>query len=62
VSQQALLSWSKRAGGSERQLADALGVYELQAGALDEAYLDAWAERLGVAEALRALRERAATS
>ncbi len=55
------LSWSKRAGGSEKQLADASGVYELQAGALDETYLDAWAERLGVAEALRALRERAAT-
>lgn len=54
------LRWSRLAGGSEKQLADAAGVYDLQAGSLDEEYLDIWAERLGVSAALRALRDRAA--
>jgi hypothetical protein len=53
------LRWSARAGGSERQLDDALHVYALQAGSLDEAYLDDWAERLGVADALAAIRAQA---
>jgi len=53
------LRWSAQAGGSEKQLADALHVYELQAGSLDEAYLDEWAARLDVAAALVAIRARA---
>jgi len=50
------LRWSAQAGGSEKQLGDALRVYELQAGSLDEAYLDEWALRLDVAAALAAIR------
>ncbi len=50
------LRWSAQAGGSEKQLNDALRVYELQAGSLDEAYLDEWALRLDVAAALAAIR------
>ncbi len=54
------LRWSALSGGSEKQLADAAGVYDLQTGTLDETYLDTWAERLGVSAALCSLRERAA--
>ena len=52
------LLWSARAGGSEK-LNDALRVCELQAGSLDEAYLDDWALRLEVTAALAAIRESA---
>jgi hypothetical protein len=53
------LRWSAAQGGSERQLRDAVGVYEVQRGALDEEYLDAWAERLAVTEALAEVRRLA---
>jgi len=53
------LRWSSQAGGSEKQLGDAERVYELQAGSLDERYLDQWAERLDVAAALAAIRRQA---
>ena len=53
------LRWSAKAGGSEKQLNDALRVYELQAGSLDEGYLDKWAARLEVAAALAAIRGQA---
>ena len=53
------LRWSAKAGGSEKQLGDALRVYELQAGSLDEGYLDEWAARLEVAAALAAIRRQA---
>jgi hypothetical protein len=55
------LRWSARAGGSQKQFDDALHVYELQAGSLDEAYLDEWAARLSVTDALGAIREQAQT-
>ena len=46
------LRWSKASGGSEKQLVDALRVYEVQAGGLDLQYLRDWAARLGVADLL----------
>jgi hypothetical protein len=52
------LRWSAQAAGRERQLNDAIHVYELQAGTLDEAYLDEWAVRLGVADVLAAIRQQ----
>ena len=45
--------------GSENQFVDALRVYEVQHGRLDEAYLDRWAETLGVIGALTRLRAEA---
>ncbi|HSR54400.1 MAG TPA: hypothetical protein VLV83_26545 [Acidobacteriota bacterium] len=43
---------------SERQWTDILGVLRIQAGGLDEAYLNQWAEHLGVSDLLaRARRE-----
>lgn len=53
------LKWAADSGGSERQIGDAVGVYEVQKGALDESYLDEWADRLGVTEQLSEVRERA---
>jgi hypothetical protein len=51
----AKLLWA-RLGGSERQLRDVSGVLETLAGQLDEAYLDRWADELGVREVLDGLR------
>jgi hypothetical protein len=43
------LKWSTKGGiFSERQFHDAIGVFELQAGRLDRAYLERWAAALGV--------------
>lgn len=53
------LHWSAQAGGSEKQVDDAQHAYELQVGALDEAYLDEWAEALGLTAALAAIRGQA---
>jgi hypothetical protein len=53
------LRWSALGGGSQKQLDDAAGVYEFQVGELDEEYLDLWAARLGVTEALAELRRLA---
>jgi hypothetical protein len=52
------LRWSAQAGGSEKQLNDALRVYELQAGIRDEDYLDEWAARLDMAAALATIRKQ----
>jgi len=41
---------------SDRQLQDAAGVFVVQAGVLDGAYMDSWAMRLGVEEELALLR------
>jgi len=41
------LVWA-RAGGSERQLRDVAGVVAVQGEALDRAYVETWAKRLGV--------------
>ena len=50
------LRWAELSGGSEKQFGDALRVYEVQHGILDQAYLDAWAVRLGVTASLARLR------
>jgi|SRR5262245_27975061 len=53
------LHWARRLGGSDKQFIDALRVYEVQHGHLDEAHLDRWAVTLGVAHALTRLRTEA---
>jgi hypothetical protein len=50
------LRWAAMLGGSEKQLVDALRVYEVQHGRLDESYLDRWAATLGLTGALGRLR------
>jgi hypothetical protein len=53
------LRWSAVSGGSEKQFTDALRVYEVQHGQLDQRYLDTWAEKLGVKGLLERLRAQA---
>lgn len=53
------LWWAKESGGSEKQFNDAKGVYELNAGQIDQALLDHWAMRVGVSELLTRLRAEA---
>ena len=53
------LKWARMSGGSEKQFGDALRVYEVQYGLLDQSHLDTWAARLGVTEALARLRSEA---
>lgn len=49
------LEWSRKAGGSERQLADALGVLEVSGDRIDRAYVERWAVALGVEDLWQAL-------
>jgi hypothetical protein len=55
----AKLDWSRQCGASEKQFNDALRVYELQGSLLDLAYLNEWANRLGVEDLSRELLSRA---
>jgi hypothetical protein len=52
------LEWAQKAGGSERQLADVAGILAVCGDRLDRAYLERWAEVLGVSDLWRALREK----
>jgi hypothetical protein len=52
------LEWHRLGGGtSERQLEDVRGVLQMQAGKLDQAYLDHWAADLGVSDLLQRARQ-----
>ena len=54
------LEWYRKGGEtSERQWLDVLNVLRVQAGRLDEAYLDQWAVELGVADLLARVRQQA---
>ena len=53
------LRWAAMLGGSEKQFTDALRVYEVQHGQLDEPYLDQWAATLDVRDAMMRLRAEA---
>lgn len=52
------LEWARKAGGSEKQLADVAGILEVQGNRLDVAYIDRWAAALGVADLWNELRAR----
>ncbi|QGP91740.1 hypothetical protein MGLY_10820 [Neomoorella glycerini] len=54
----AKLRWAKLAGGSEKQLTDALRVYEVQFGNLNMEYLESWARELGVENLLAEIKFR----
>jgi hypothetical protein len=53
------LRWAAMLGGSEKQFVDALRVYEVQHGRLDESYLDRWAGALDLTDAISRLRAEA---
>jgi hypothetical protein len=52
------LRWAMQSGGSEKQVGDAEGVFAFQGDLLDQAYLDTWAEALGVTALLADVRAR----
>ncbi|MFH5806268.1 hypothetical protein [Alienimonas sp. DA493] len=54
------LLWGRQMGGSERQERDVAGVLIEQGAALDDAYLDRWADELGVRADLDRVRAVAA--
>ena len=52
------LAWYRLGNqASEQQFKDVLGVLQVQAGRLDDAYLDRWAADLGVADLLQRARQ-----
>ncbi|HSU65690.1 MAG TPA: hypothetical protein VLJ39_02355 [Tepidisphaeraceae bacterium] len=53
------LRWASMSGGSEKQLHDALRVYELQFQQMDHRYLDEWAATLGVVALLDRIKANA---
>ena len=55
----AKLRWAHLSGGSEKQFADALRVYEVQYGKLNLDYLVDWAKTLNVESALKRLQDTA---
>ena len=55
----AKLRWAQLSGGSEKQFADALRVYEVQYAKLDLDYLANWAEALNVGPVLKRLQDAA---
>ncbi len=57
----AKLRWAKLSGGSKKQFTDALRVYEVQSGNLDIAYLQDWANKIGVKDLLEEIEAEAET-
>jgi hypothetical protein len=56
------LRWYRLGGeSSEQQLKDVVGVLQVQAGKLDQTYLDRWAADLGVADLLARVRQQSAS-
>jgi len=55
----AKLRWAKLSGGSEKQITDALRVFEVQYGRLDLAYLETWVNKLEVKDEWEQLKKDA---
>ena len=53
------LRWARMSGGSEKQFADALRVYEVQYEKLDQQYLREWTITLGVEQEMSRLQDEA---
>ena len=53
------LLWSKMSGGSEKQKADCIAVYEVNYTNLDAQYMQEWATQLGIIELLDQIRREA---
>jgi hypothetical protein len=54
----AKLRWSKLSGGSEKQMQDARGVYEVQGLRLDLEYIRYWVQELDLVAEWRSLTEQ----
>jgi hypothetical protein len=51
------LEWAKLGGGSELQLRDAAGIFQLRGNELDTAYVERWVAELGLEELWRRVRD-----
>jgi hypothetical protein len=58
----AKLRWAREYGGSEKQFADALRIYEVQGSRLDMAYLEEWSQGLNVSDLWERLKAEATPS
>ncbi len=58
----AKLEWRAKGGGSERQLADVVGIVRAQGDRLDRPYVDHWAAELGLTEGWAEAQRVAASS
>jgi len=58
----AKLNWAKLSGGSEKQIHDALRIFEVQHGRLDQTYLQEWAKKLSVEDSLARIEREARPS
>jgi len=52
------LEWAGKSGGSEKQIADVVGVLDVHGGALDREYIERWARELGVLDLWRDVTSR----
>ena len=52
-----MLEWAKRSGGSERQLRDVFGVWQMRRAELEQDYIDRWARELGVEDLWLQIRD-----
>lgn len=50
------LLWTEMSGGSEKHFQDALGVFEVHRGSLDESYIASWSQTLNLVEAWQRLQ------
>jgi hypothetical protein len=53
------LHWAKMSGGSEKQMTDAVRVYEVQYPKLDHNYMREWTNKLGIEQEMERLRMEA---
>lgn len=53
------LRWALDSGGSQKQMTDALRVYEVRHGQLEMSYLEEWAVQLGIADSWNELKANA---
>lgn len=56
----AKMRWCLMSGGSEKQLTDVKGVYEVQRGNLDSTYINKWATQLGLIDLWKTVEQPAA--
>jgi hypothetical protein len=54
----AKILWAKKSGGSEKQMLDALRVFEVNAPTIDRLYIEKWCRQLGLQEYWNSLLER----
>ncbi len=55
----AKLKWAKLSGGSQKQFTDALRIYEVQLGKLEQDYMEEWVKKLEIEQLWERLKDEA---